>query len=1085
MNTSGTEHLAGNSNADGLNINPESFYYSLKFVNSAIESANEFNNSINSKSIDSSLVAKLGYSFDAIKTCAKETLNTLNELSTRMGNTKDILSRISSTNSSIFESIDAQINLNNLLQFGDLESETDQQLYWNYMADIYRGAQAKLSQNGVLSRASSLMNLNEIELFAINQMKEKSNLDLYEKYLKYRDMESQVTDLETEIRKLETERVAAINEGMQGAERRKALEAEIEELQKQRYDIKRKLRDVAPELKKSGYLEYTGWEQVCNSFKQMGDNWGEVFSNLYEGDFSEAWENTKVAFKSTGATFCVINEKLLAGGAKVLEYLNDGTVMLKTAITSPFLIAGDAIFGTDTLDQAWDNTMAYVAEDMVGDVEKVFYENTKVGQIINDNSLLKYDSAGANLFKNAGVKLTETAVCVVIGAFTAGVGGYAAAAGFGFLEGLGEGGERQFNIVDEDGNYTNRNLKGVALATLNGGAKAVQSVGYAKMGRGLASAFGNQPVGANEMSKFATKLDTALAKSPKVARVAVKTLVNGDTAIELAGAGCRYAATGIETGDWKAGIGEFALDAGLTLVGNYATQWKLDSKLRLADVNKPSGTSIDANGEIVKTGGAAPVVAIPENPGDIVVINPIDEIDDEIAKAMDLGDYDTVRKLQSQKSALFQEEMTSVFGAENVEHVSGIDADGIVKDLGDGKFIYANGSVVDTKALDRYVHGYADIGDYARAWEIHENEFIENGIRHGYSEDTIKRYMSMVENSASGNSNWSINEENIMAGKFEKYGIKPDQFTALSQSEKNEIIDELRKKDAVWFATLDEEFKSSREVMGRIDIGVKNGAFARNGKLLTQDDVLETICDAKSGKKPVGTRKVFINGVDKTALFPRADDIQSDKQLYEYTMELLSKSGYDTSGISSMEELADYIEKTQPTIKGTTFQDATPGAKNLERFGSVGPVRGVDFEGGTGGAYVAITSPKELAEKFPDCCHMDGGKLVIDSYEKFGQEVLSGVPLNSNGVYQISVEIPLNSSYISMPSINNGSYYISYAVPDGHLLSGGTETVMRGIDISKHLNKIGTDSRGNPIYRFIKDFSSGAEDPIRYIIERK
>lgn len=713
MNTSGTEHLAGNSNTDGLNINPESFYYSLKFVNSAIESANEFNNSINSKSIDSSLVAKLGYSFDAIKTCAKEALNTLNELSTRMGNTKDVLSRISSTNSSIFESIDAQINLNNLVQFGDLESETDQQLYWNYMADIYRGAQAKLSQNGVLSRASNLMNLNEIELFAINQMKEKSNLDLYEKYLKYRDMESQVTDLETEIRKLETERVAAVNEGMQGAERRKALEAEIEELQKQRYDIKRKLRDVAPELKESGYLEYTGWEQVCNSFKQMGDNWGEVFSNLYEGDFSEAWESTKVAFKSTGATFCVINEKLLAGGAKVLEYLNDGTVMLKTAINSPFLIAGDAIFGTDTLDQAWDNTMAYVAEDMVGDVEKVFYENTKVGQIINDNSLLKYDSAGANLFKNAGVKLTETAVCVVIGAFTAGAGGYAAAAGFGFLEGFGEGGERQFNIVDEDGNYTNRNLKGVALATLNGGAKAVQSVGYAKMGRGLASAFGNQPVGANEMSKFATKLDTALAKSPKVARVAVKTLVNGDTAIELAGAGCRYAATGIETGDWKAGIGEFALDAGLVLVGNYATQWKLDSKLRLADINKPPampefdpneplapGTYINDKGEIIRSGAPAPIVTIPENPGDIVVINPLDEIDDEIAKAMDLGDYDTVRKLQSQKSALFQEEMASVFGAENVEQVSGISIEGA-----NGRFIDPNAAadninLMKTKAYD-------------------------------------------------------------------------------------------------------------------------------------------------------------------------------------------------------------------------------------------------------------------------------------------------------------------------------------------------------------------------------------------------
>lgn len=688
---------------DGMDIDAESFYYSYKLISKAVESANSFERQLDSKSIDSDVIKQLGCDFSVVKKYEKDALKDLKDLWTRMMDTKRLLSISSTSNSTIFNGIDAQYKLQELMEFGDLEDEATQKKYWECLVDIYHGAKAKYV-NGDISSPLALTasdiagysGLNEIEKYVVQQMQE-TGYDIYDMYLDYSKMQTQRDKYQAEIHDYEWDLYDAqvVNGPYYSPERAKYYEGKIWELAALDWALQEKMEAMEPTLKAAGYVEYTGWEQIGNAFKKMNEDWKTAWDCLWDGDFSEAWSAAGTAFKSTKSTFCVINEKIIAGGLKVGEYVTDGLILIGGGVAS--LLCADE----ETSKDIWEGTMAVVAEDVVGDLEEGFYEHTTLGKTINDNSYLKYDSEGAEMFKKAGVKGAEVAGAVVVGACTCGVGGLALAGGIGFMEGLGEGGERQFNITDEDGNYIRRNMTGVALAGLNGVGKATEWVGYAKTGRGLAGAFNGQTASQKEMGKLATKLDTALADSPKVLRVAAKTAVSGDTAVGMAGAGARYVSTGIETGDWKEGLGELGLNAALIYGGNFITQWKLDGTMKPYSGKDAIMKADDVPSmPEVPSGDDLPAGVSINEYGEIVRINPLDEIDDQIAAATALGDYDTVRALQQQKSALFQEEMASVFGAENVEQVSGISIEGA-----NGRFIDPNAAadninLMKTKAYD-------------------------------------------------------------------------------------------------------------------------------------------------------------------------------------------------------------------------------------------------------------------------------------------------------------------------------------------------------------------------------------------------
>lgn len=173
--------------------------------------------------------------------------------------------------------------------------------------------------------------------------------------------------------------------------------------------------------------------------------------------------------------------------------------------------------------------------------------------------------------------------------------------------------------------------------------------------------------------------------------------------------------------------------------------------------------------------------------------------------------------------------------------------------------------------------------------------------------------------------------------------------------------------------------------------------------------------------------------------------------------------------------MGEYLKNHKVTVNGTIYQNAEVKAANFVTYGgNVGnsynlPISDVNT---TGGAYILLSDDATMAENFSDCCKLgDNGELVITDIDKFGQKALSGVPLSSNsGVYQIKVEVPINSNNISCPSVNNSSCYLAYGVPGGHLLSGEPEAVMSSVNASKFLKK-GITAEGETYYEFAKDFS--------------
>ena len=143
---------------------------------------------------------------------------------------------------------------------------------------------------------------------------------------------------------------------------------------------------------------------------------------------------------------------------------------------------------------------------------------------------------------------------------------------------------------------------------------------------------------------------------------------------------------------------------------------------------------------------------------------------------------------------------------------------------------------------------------------------------------------------------------------------------------------------------------------------------------------------------------------------------------------------------NTLQEVANELSKKPTIVEFVTFQDATPGNNNIIKFGGAygyGSIEG-------GGAFAVPKSAlQEYANTYSDICSYENGIFKIKDQERFGQEVLSGVPLTStNGTIMIETKVPMNINNISMPSVVNGSAYAPYFVPGGKLLSGQTEATI-------------------------------------------
>ena len=220
----------------------------------------------------------------------------------------------------------------------------------------------------------------------------------------------------------------------------------------------------------------TNWfKDLVYSENKINTEWREGVVSLFKGEgFKELGDAAKVAV----TTRAVQATSAVSGVAKLEEYIVDGAV---AAIG--YTVGGVTyLFDQDAGNAIMDGTLDTVRVDMTGEINEAFYEGTVVGELINENSALKYDSAGAQAIQNSAEFTTKV---VLATACTVATGGAAAPLVVGALYGSGKAAENYAQSVDRE-NGEGYNQGEAALRMLAGGtAGAAEFYGYGQMGAGV------------------------------------------------------------------------------------------------------------------------------------------------------------------------------------------------------------------------------------------------------------------------------------------------------------------------------------------------------------------------------------------------------------------------------------------------------------------------------------------------------------------------------------------------------------------------------------------------------------------------
>ena len=170
-------------------------------------------------------------------------------------------------------------------------------------------------------------------------------------------------------------------------------------------------------------------------------------------DSNNSDESKSITPKEVGATIAVGTTSILSGGAKVIEYIDDGVTWVggKGVEGVSWLVGETAgLFSEDTKDSIMDwredvkeDIKNEIDRDKVGELNEWFYENTKIGKSINEASYLKYDSEAAKTTQNITTKVTEIGGATALTILT---GGAAAPLvfGLGCAEGIGKTAEKTY-----------------------------------------------------------------------------------------------------------------------------------------------------------------------------------------------------------------------------------------------------------------------------------------------------------------------------------------------------------------------------------------------------------------------------------------------------------------------------------------------------------------------------------------------------------------------------------------------------------------------------------------------------------------
>ena len=272
------------------------------------------------------------------------------------------------------------------------------------------------------------------------------------------------------------------------------------------YQKKLKLeQDIEAMQRELGVYQNKWYEDFGEAATKTGAAWAKAFQSGNIDDF-------KSAFSQTSATCAVVATSVFSGLLKVGEHFVDLRVLGYDLIRS----VGSYLQGDEeSAKKIMDGSLDFVRRDLVGEANQNFYKDTPLGNWINENSNLKYDSAGAKAIQNAGELATKVVIATAATVATGGAG----AVVIGAFYGGGKAAEDYAQSVDrkhgESYNYTEAALR----VTVGGISGAAEFYGYGQIGAGALGV----KIPSNASTSFAknffakdTLLDTASVVSDHV-----------------------------------------------------------------------------------------------------------------------------------------------------------------------------------------------------------------------------------------------------------------------------------------------------------------------------------------------------------------------------------------------------------------------------------------------------------------------------------------------------------------------------------------------------------------------------------------
>ena len=204
-------------------------------------------------------------------------------------------------------------------------------------------------------------------------------------------------------------------------------------------------------------------------------------------DSNDSDDSKNITIEEVGATTAVATTSVLSGVAKIIEYIEDGVAWAGGKVEEGVSwLVGEAagLFSENAKDSImkWrenvkKNVKNEIDRDKVGELNEWFYENTKIGQDINDASYLKYDSDAAKTTQNVTTKIGEIGGATALTILT---GGAAAPLvfGVGCAEGFGKTAEATYQ---NGGDFDD----GTLSIMLSGGLNGLSWVANGKLVQGI------------------------------------------------------------------------------------------------------------------------------------------------------------------------------------------------------------------------------------------------------------------------------------------------------------------------------------------------------------------------------------------------------------------------------------------------------------------------------------------------------------------------------------------------------------------------------------------------------------------------